>query len=147
VVTIPLCQANLHRGGGKCHHAFDYLKMETILVVDDEPTILTLCQRILNLGGYSVLPASGGEAALRIVAQPRETPIDMALLDVMMPVMNGVELARRIQKLSPATKIVLMSGFGPKEIGAVVGQHPYRLIWKPFKTESLLQMIENALAS
>ena len=93
------------------------------------------------------MPANGGEAALRVVAQNGETPIDLALLDVMMPVMNGVELARRIQKLSPATKIVLMSGFGPKEIGAVVGQHPYRLIWKPFKTESLLQMIENALAS
>jgi CheY-like chemotaxis protein len=121
--------------------------METILVVDDEPTVLTLCQRVLNLGGYSVLPANGGEAALRVVAQNSETPIDLALLDVMMPVMNGVELARRIQKLSPATKIVLMSGFGPKEIGAVVGQHPYRLNWKPFKTESLLQMIENALAS
>ena len=121
--------------------------METILVVDDEPTVLTLCQRVLNLGGYSVLPANGGEAALRVVAQNGETPIDLALLDVMMPVMNGVELAHHIQKLSPATKIVLMSGFGPKEIGAVVGQHPYRLIWKPFKTESLLQMIENALAS
>jgi CheY-like chemotaxis protein len=122
--------------------------METILVVDDEPTVLNLCQRILNLGGYNVLPASGGEAALRVVAaQNSETPIDLALLDVMMPVMNGVELAHRIQKLSPATKIVLMSGFGPKEIGAVVGQNPYRLIWKPFKTESLLQMIENALGS
>ena len=121
--------------------------METILVVDDEPTVLNLCQRILNLGGYNVLPASGGEAALRTVAQNGETPIDLALLDVMMPVMNGVELANRIHKLSPATKIVLMSGFGPKEIGAVVGQNPYRLIWKPFKTESLLQMIENALGS
>ena len=121
--------------------------METILVVDDEPTVLTLCQRILNLGGYTVLPASGGEAALRVLGQNSEPPIDLALLDVMMPVMNGVELAHRIQKLRPGTKIVLMSGFGPKEIGAVVGQNPYRLIWKPFKTESLLQMIENALGS
>lgn len=118
--------------------------METILVVDDEPTVLSLCSRILQLGGYSVQAASNGVDALKLLAA---NDIDLALLDVMMPGMNGVELARRIHTANPAVAIVLMSGYGPQEIGRVVGDiQPYRVIWKPFKTDSLLRMIENVLA-
>ncbi len=118
--------------------------MGTILVVDDEPMVLTLCQRILKLGSYNVLAASGGEEALRLM---RANPgaVDLALLDVMMPGMNGIELAEKIRGIEPSTRIVLMSGFGPREISRVVGTNPYRIIWKPFKTESLLRMLENAL--
>jgi DNA-binding NtrC family response regulator len=120
--------------------------METILVVDDEPTVLSLCERILKLGSYSVISANGGEQALTALQKSSE-PVDLALLDVMMPGMNGIELAKRIQSTYPNTQIVLMSGFGPKEIGRVAGgENPFRIIWKPFKTESLLRMIENALA-
>ena len=119
--------------------------METILVVDDEPSVLNLCRRILQLGGYSVQAASNGMDALRLLST---NPIDLALLDVMMPGMNGVELARRIHTAKPGVAIVLMSGYGPQEIGRVVGDiQPYRVIWKPFKTDSLLRMIENVLAS
>ena len=120
--------------------------METILVVDDEPTVLNLCRRILELGGYSVVTAGGGADALRRL-NGGPGPIDLALLDVMMPVMNGIELARRIQTEKPGTPVVLMTGFGPQEIARVAGDNnPYRIIWKPFKTESLLRMIENALS-
>jgi two-component system cell cycle sensor histidine kinase/response regulator CckA len=119
--------------------------LETILIVDDEPTVLQLCRRILQLGGYSVLAANNGTEALDLLARNPE-PVDLALLDIVMPGMNGVELARRIQTSQPGTPIVLMSGFGPQEIARVVGDiKPYRIIWKPFKTESLLRMIENSL--
>jgi two-component system alkaline phosphatase synthesis response regulator PhoP len=117
--------------------------MATILVVDDEPTILTLCQRILELGGYEVLTASGGEEALRTL---QNRAIDLALLDIMMPGLNGIELAARIKKTYSDLPTVLMTGYSLREIQHVVGPHnPYRVIWKPFKTESLLQMIENVL--
>ena len=119
--------------------------METILVVDDEPTVLNLCRRILELGGYSVVTATGGADALKRL-DSGTSPIDLALLDVMMPIMNGIELARRIQAEKPKMPVVLMTGFGPQEIARVAGDNnPYRIIWKPFKTESLLRMIENAL--
>lgn len=118
--------------------------METILLVDDEPAVLALCQTILKSGGYKVLSAGNGQDALRLL-QDSATDVDLALLDVMMPSMNGVELATRILVESPAIKIVLMSGFTPTEIASMVGDHPYGIIWKPFKTESLLKMIENAL--
>ena len=53
---------------------------------------------------------------------------------------------RRIQAEKPNVPVVLMTGFGPQEIARVAGDNnPYRIIWKPFKTESLLRMIDNAL--
>ena len=118
--------------------------METILVVDDEPTVLSFCERILQMGGYRVLRAGGAEAALRVSSNAAH-PIDLALLDVMMPGLNGIELAGRLRAVQPELPIVLMSGFGPQEIGRVVGEHKYRIIWKPFQRDSLLRMIENAL--
>lgn len=120
--------------------------MDTILLVDDEPVALTLCQRMLTVGGYGIVPVSSGEEALRLL-QNDTSKIDLALLDVMMPGMNGVELANRIRSLNPSIKIVLMSGCGPNEIARVVDSKPYAIIWKPFKTESLLRMIENALGN
>jgi CheY-like chemotaxis protein len=74
--------------------------------------------------------------------------INLVLLDVMMPDMNGVELAGRIQAVNPAIPIVLMTGYGPKEIASVVGdKSPHRIIWKPFQADSLRQMIENVLSN
>src|ERR1035438_8570341 len=111
--------------------------METILLVDDEPAVLALCLTILKSGGYNVLSASSGQDALRLL-QESATDVDLALLDVMMPGMDGVELATRIRTKNLETKIVLMSGCAPKEIASVRDNSPYGIIWKPFKTESLL---------
>lgn len=119
--------------------------METILLVDDDATVLNLCKRILMLGGYSVSTAGSGVEALRVM-QNSPTKFDLALLDVIMPGMNGIELARHIQNSYPDMPIVLMTGYGPAEIARVASDNPFRIIWKPFKTDSLLRMIENALS-
>jgi two-component system, OmpR family, response regulator CpxR len=117
--------------------------MATILVVDDEPMMLRLCTNILMRGQHDVMQAADGAAALELI---RSKPADLALLDVIMPKMNGIELAKRILDTTPATKILLMTGFGPREVAQVAGkENPYRIIWKPFKTESLLQMVDNVL--
>lgn len=119
--------------------------MGTILVVDDDPGVLRLCQTILARDGHQALVASGGSDALRLLQdKEKANSVDFALVDVMMPVMNGIELAGRIHEIRPAIRIVLMSGYSPREILPLIGTHPYRVIWKPFKTESLLRMIENA---
>jgi DNA-binding NtrC family response regulator len=117
-----------------------------VLLVDDEPIVLRLCQQILNLGGYRVIQATSGQEALRLLQQ-NDVEIGLALLDIMMPGMNGIELGEQIQRRRPSTPIVLMTGYGPREIAQVIGdKNPYRIIWKPFKTESLLRMIENVLS-
>ncbi len=118
--------------------------MATILVVDDEPMMLKLCTNMLMHGHHDVIQAGGGTEALRLL---QGRPADLALLDVIMPGMNGMELAGRIQAMSPSTRILLMTGYGPREIAQVAGkENPYRILLKPFKTESLLQMVENVLS-
>jgi DNA-binding NtrC family response regulator len=117
--------------------------MATILVVDDEPATLSLCARMIQAGHHDALQASGGDAALHLL---EDRPVDLALVDVVMPGMNGVALAEEIHRRHPHTEIVLMTGYGPREILKIAGkENPYRVIWKPFKTESLLQMINNVL--
>jgi two-component system C4-dicarboxylate transport response regulator DctD len=121
--------------------------METILLVDDDPGVLRLCQQILKLDGYTVVLATGGEQALRLL-QENGNSFDLAVLDVMMPVMNGIELANRIKAVNADIPIVLMTGYGPAEIARVVGENnPYRIIWKPFTSESLRRMVENVISS
>jgi CheY-like chemotaxis protein len=121
--------------------------METILLVDDDAAARGLCQRILELGRYHVLSAASGDEAIRLV-QNRISPIHLALIDVIMPGMNGVEVADRLRTmgLDPTPRIVLMTGYSLREIANIIGENnPYRIIWKPFKADSLLRMIENAL--
>jgi len=131
------------RAGSKGDHSVARNGMATILVVDDEPMILKLCGNILSGDGHEVLPASNGQEALELL---RSNTVDLALLDVIMPGMDGIFLADRIQLLNQDTRVILMSGCGSREITQVAGkENPYRIIWKPFKAESLLRMIGNVL--
>jgi len=118
---------------------------ETILVVDDESMMVNLCKNILGMGGYTVLGASGGEDALHVL-QNASSEVHLALLDIVMPGLNGIELAKRIQGARPATKVVLMSGYAPADVAKIAGEESaLPVIWKPFRAESLLRMIENVL--
>jgi CheY-like chemotaxis protein len=118
---------------------------QTILVVDDEPAVLNLCKVILGRGGYRVLEARNGVDGWS-VAQASPAPIELALLDVVMPGMNGFELAAKLRGLKPAPEVLLMSGYRIDEVRKIAGSdYPYRLIWKPFRADSLLQMIQTVL--
>ncbi len=114
--------------------------METILVVDDEPALLELCRVILESDGYKVLSASNGEQALHVVEE-HSGEIALAVLDQVMPGMNGSELGQRIQRINPDIPIVLMTGSSPKDVSRMLGGSTYRIIWKPFETESLSKAV------
>ena len=116
----------------------------TILVVDDEPIALEFCRSVLARAGYTVITAPNAEDALRRLKQ---STVDLALLDIVMPGMSGAALAQRIEKLLPSVRIVLMSGYAPDEIKRVVGNDAaqYRCMWKPFQQDALLRMISNVL--
>jgi DNA-binding NtrC family response regulator len=123
------------------------LSQETILIVDDEPSVLNFCKLILTRGGYRVLEARNGTEGLA-AARAAGTRIRLALLDVVMPGMNGFELAEQLHKLDRNMLVVLMSGYSVSEVKRIAGgDHPYRIIWKPFKADSLLRMIETVLDS
>ena len=112
----------------------------TILVVDDEPTVLETVRDGLMAHGYEVLTAGGGEEALQ-VAQAHQGVIALALIDVVMPVMSGPDVAQRLHQARPDLKILFMSGFSTDVVvvhGITAGDP---LLVKPFSLESLARKV------
>jgi DNA-binding response OmpR family regulator len=121
-------------------------RSENIVIVDDEPVALEFCRSALIRAGYNVFTASGGEQALTYF-QPNRSAIDLALVDVVMRGMNGLDLVKRLEKLNVGTRIVLMSGYSPDEVKKIMGDDAsrYRSMWKPFEAATLVQMVKNVL--
>ncbi len=117
----------------------------TILVVDDEPSVLALVRTMLWRAGYTVLEASGPEEALKLASA--ESPIDLLVTDVLMPEMNGYELAEKVRELRPDIKILYMSGYRDKVLfestGRTLAEAP--LLRKPFTQHSLVAKIGEML--
>ncbi|MBI5531115.1 MAG: PAS domain S-box protein [Deltaproteobacteria bacterium] len=118
---------------------------ETILLVEDESIVRDLAQRVLSRLGYTVLPAqNGGEAFM--LAERRKDRIDLLLTDVVMPGMNGRELADRLSLLHPEMKILYTSGYTEDVIvhHGVIDQG-LRFIGKPYTPRSLAQKLRKVL--
>ncbi len=119
----------------------------SILVVDDEPSLVALVRTMLWRAGYSVFEAHSGEEALR-VAGVEGRHIDALLTDVMMPGMNGFELAGKLKAMRPELKVLFMSGYRDRVIaestGVSAGISP--LLRKPFTQYTLVTMIGELLA-
>jgi CheY-like chemotaxis protein len=115
----------------------------TILVVDDEPSVLALVRTMLWRAGFTVLEASGGEQALEVAAG-QTAPIQLLLTDVLMPEMNGYELAGKFKADHPQTKVLFMTGYRDKVVlestGRTLDTDP--LIRKPFTAFNLVAKIE-----
>jgi two-component system cell cycle sensor histidine kinase/response regulator CckA len=118
---------------------------ETVLVVEDDKTILNLTRKILKLYGYNVLEAQDGEDALK-VSEAHKDSIHLMLTDVVMPGMNGRELAERITLLYPKTKVLFMSGYTDDAISHLGVLEPgMEFIEKPFSPESLALKVRKVL--
>jgi two-component system cell cycle sensor histidine kinase/response regulator CckA len=118
----------------------------TILAVDDEETVLSLVRTMLWRAGYNVLEASGGAQALRIASE-NGAPIHLLLSDILMPDMNGYELADKLQALRPDTKVLFMSGYRDKVLAESTGRAASAspLLRKPFTQHNLIERIEQIL--
>jgi signal transduction histidine kinase/CheY-like chemotaxis protein len=114
-----------------------------VLVVDDDPAVRTTTVEVLRDLGYDVREAGGGQRALELLR--RDTQIEVLLTDVVMPGMNGAELARLASGVRPQLTILFMSGYAdPQEITGALRRH--RLVRKPFRPSHLAAQIEAALA-
>lgn len=89
--------------------------METILIVDDELDVLALATNILKAEGYTLLTTGDPREALRI-ARSRPEPLDLLLTDVVMPGMNGRELAGRLRVFRPGIKVLFMSAYSAETV-------------------------------
>ncbi len=118
---------------------------ETVLVVEDEEVVRALARRILVATGYTVLTASNGAEAVALVERSNE-PIDLLLTDVVMPGMNGRELATRLTQLRPHLRVLFMSGYTDDVIAHHgVLDEGMHLMSKPFNAALLTQRVRTAL--
>ena len=117
--------------------------MKKIMVVDNEPDIVDLTRTVLELGGYSVVPAYSGEECLRILEKEN---VDLILLDIMMPGMSGWDVFNRIKHKNLDTKVVFMSVLEISESRkkTLMEEGLAEYIIKPFSKDTLIGKI-NAL--
>ncbi len=122
-------------------------RRETILLVEDEPGIRALVRKILRRERYQVLEAGSGEEALSVVSSYRES-IDLLLTDMLMPGMNGRDLAETLHRTRPAFKVVYISGYTDDE-SVLAGEFPpgAKFLQKPFTLGALTGKVREALDS
>ena len=125
-------------------HTEDLSGLETILFVDDEPSLLNLAEATLRNHGYSVICANSAKEALEIL---EHNTVDVLFSDVVMPDINGYQLAREVQNKYPYVKIRLTSGFSDSH----VDDHDYahltqNLLHKPYTSTELLKSIRDLLS-
>jgi two-component system cell cycle sensor histidine kinase/response regulator CckA len=119
----------------------------TILLVEDDSAVRAVARRALLRFGFNVLPAAGGEEALQ-VANEHNGEIDLLLTDVMMPGMNGVEVAKRIQRLRPGIRVFYMSGYADQDlVGQGLLQPGTHFLQKPFTPQELGGRVRDVLSN
>jgi two-component system, cell cycle sensor histidine kinase and response regulator CckA len=111
----------------------------TILVVDDNVDILNFAKRFLEIDGYTVITATDGDEGLRFYEEHQAT-IVLLLTDVVMPKINGFELADRVQAMDSGKPVLLMSG------DAGCNYRDLECLAKPFRPTELTEMVSRVLS-
>ncbi len=117
----------------------------TVLIVDDEPAVLDITRAILEEFGYKVLTANNGHEALDVIAD-RKKIIDVAIVDMMMPVIGGKTVIRSLKKKRPSLKIISASGYQKEhELVNMEENPPDAFLHKPYSAETLLRTLDEVL--
>jgi CheY-like chemotaxis protein len=118
---------------------------QTILLVDDHRSVRSALKTVLERAGHAVLEAPTGERAVEI-ARGHPGPIDLLLADVVMPGMDGFEVARSIRALRPGAKVLFMSGHLGNAHAEDVAASKGSFLPKPFAAADLREALEQASA-
>ncbi|VVT12878.1 cell cycle two-component system response regulator CpdR [Erythrobacter sp. EC-HK427] len=113
--------------------------MIRILLAEDDTAMRTYLKRALEQAGYSVMAVSSGIEALPLI----ETEIyDLLLSDIVMPEMDGIELAQRCNDISPTTKVMFITGFAAVSLRATRDAPHAKMLSKPFHLKDLVLEVE-----
>ncbi len=119
--------------------------VETILVVDDEETVLNLAGRILEKAGYTAILAAKGKEAVRIYRERRDD-IALVVLDMVMPEMDGRDVFRQLREINPDVKVVLSSGFSVSgQAGTLMEEGIQEFVQKPFSIADLCNAVRRVI--
>jgi DNA-binding response OmpR family regulator len=118
--------------------------MATILLIDDEESVRSLFQVALERAGYRVLTAENGQHGLRLLEHQE---VDLILVDIFMPGMDGLELIPLLRKTRPATKIIAISGGSGRRNYLDMAKHlgADDTLKKPFSLQELLHAVSSQL--
>ena len=121
--------------------------METILVVDDEPSLRNMLIRSISAGGYTVLEAASGREAVQLVRSFAE-PIHLAIIDHTLEDRNGADVAAEIARIRPGVRVLLISGKLEHDVlpSSVPCTTALSFLQKPFMTRALLDRIRTILS-
>jgi PAS domain S-box-containing protein len=117
---------------------------ETILLVEDEPSLRSLTRLIIDSYGYTVLEAEDGEKALAL-SRNHTGPIQLLLTDVVMPGISGRMLAEKLATTFPNVRVLFMSGYTGQRVGGIVIPEGSHFIQKPFTREALARKMREVL--
>lgn len=119
--------------------------MAAILLAEDDDSMRRFLKKALEKAGHSVVDASQGDEALTEL-QLRE--FDLLLTDIVMPVMDGIELARRAAQIDPEMKIMFITGFAAVALNpANRAPEDAKILSKPFHLKDLVQEVERMVAA
>jgi two-component system cell cycle sensor histidine kinase/response regulator CckA len=118
----------------------------TVIVVEDEPAVRAMVARTLRSDGYTVIEAGNAEVALESLRQ-NVGPIDLGVIDVVLPGLDGRELAQRIEQACPGLPILFISGFPGEDVTRryLLGRG-VQFLQKPFAPETLARTVGELLA-
>ena len=115
----------------------------TVLIVDDEPSILQPFEGLLTDEGFKVMTASNGYEALQIIEQD---PPDIVLLDIWMPGIDGIETLKEIRAKNPRIPVIMVTGHGTIETAVNATKiGAFDFIEKPLSIDKVIVAINNAL--
>jgi len=145
LVYFPRTDAPLSPADQKVETGKSVRGTEKILIVEDEPAVRQLIRNELRRFGYTVLEAKNGTEAFLISTQHDDT-IDLLLTDVVMPGMNGREVAQQLTAIRPNLKVLYLSGY-TEDIGVLQGLQPGKAAFleKPFTPEALAVKVREIL--
>ena len=117
---------------------------KNILIADDEQEVLDILKEMIQREGYRVFLASNGKEAVEAI---KINPIDLAILDIKMPVMDGIKALEEIKKIDQGIEVLIMTGYADLEtLTQAISDHgAFDYILKPFKRVEILNGIQNAL--
>lgn len=117
----------------------------TVLLVDDDDSVRMYCQHVLELNGWTVLSAANGRAAIRL-AETHGSCVRLLITDVIMPGINGRELAEDLRRTHPSLRVLFISGFHEDEmLQEGIDSNTVHFLPKPFRPDTLMWKVWEVL--
>jgi len=121
------------------------IPLARILLAEDDESMRGFLERALTKAGHQVISFDNGQAAFERL---QEEPFTLLLTDIVMPKMDGIELARRASELDPELKIMFITGFAAVTLNADMGgAKDAKVLSKPFHLKDLVQEVDRLLAA